>query len=222
MCAAAGAGAGVLLAPWSARLVIAGPDRSRSLRAAWRAASAEARAPGRRLALAAAGAVGGGWGAAGAGWSADLPAFALLGLLGAVLAAIDIRTRRLPNRVVLLLAGGLLVLLAGAAAAGEAADLRDLLRASLCGAAGLAALGALCLATPGGLGLGDAKLFGALAIALGWRGGAPAVFWGAAAGFAIGAAAALALLATGRAGLRTALPFGPPLVLGALLVAAMW
>jgi leader peptidase (prepilin peptidase)/N-methyltransferase len=40
-------------------------------------------------------------------------------------------------------------------------------------------------------------------------------------GLVVGALAAVALLATRRAGWRTALPFGPPLLIGAALALAL-
>ena len=40
-------------------------------------------------------------------------------------------------------------------------------------------------------------------------------------GLVAGAAASVTLVATGRAGWRTALPFGPPLLVGAVLALAL-
>ena len=74
--------------------------------------------------------------------------------------------------------------------------------------------------SPEGLGFGDVKLLGLLGLVLGWVG------WGAlgpgsSSAWLVGALVALVLLATGRAGWRTALPFGPPLLVGAVLALAL-
>jgi leader peptidase (prepilin peptidase)/N-methyltransferase len=79
-------------------------------------------------------------------------------------------------------------------------------------------LALLQAATAGGLGSGDVKLAGVLGLALGQVGPAQ-VALGLAAGTLLGGVAALALLLGGRARASTAVPFGPWLVLGALLVA---
>jgi leader peptidase (prepilin peptidase)/N-methyltransferase len=81
-------------------------------------------------------------------------------------------------------------------------------------AAAPAALG--WVLSPAGIGLGDVKLLALLGLVLGWFG------WGALVaglflGLVVGSAVALALMAAGRAGLRTAVPFGPPLIAGAVL-----
>jgi leader peptidase (prepilin peptidase)/N-methyltransferase len=82
--------------------------------------------------------------------------------------------------------------------------------------AGGAALLLALLAPRGGLGLGDVKLLGVLGLFLGWLGWGVLVV-GVALGFAIGALAAVALLASRRAGLRDHLAFGPWLIAGALV-----
>src|SRR6185312_3166583 len=67
-----------------------------------------------------------------------------------------------------------------------------------------------------GLGFGDVKLLGVLGLFLGWLGWGVLVV-GVAAGFTLGAVAALAMLASRRAGLRDHLAFGPWLIAGALV-----
>jgi leader peptidase (prepilin peptidase)/N-methyltransferase len=75
----------------------------------------------------------------------------------------------------------------------------------------------LVLVRPGQLGLGDLKLAGLLGLALGWLGWR-ALLVGSILAFALLALCGLALLATGRASRRTALPFGPFMLAAALLV----
>ena len=82
----------------------------------------------------------------------------------------------------------------------------------------VAALGAFL--SPEGLGFGDVKLLGLLGLVLGWAG------WGVLAagilvGLLAGALGSLVLLATRRAGWRTAIPFGPPLLRGAAVALAL-
>ncbi len=79
---------------------------------------------------------------------------------------------------------------------------------------------ALAMLYPAGLGLGDVKLAAALGLYLGWLGWSYPVV-GTVAAFLVGGVVSLALLASGRAGRRTAVPFGPPMLLGAL-AAVLW
>lgn len=151
-----------------------------------------------------------------------LPALLLIGVLGPVLARIDVVERRLPFTltVPLLVAG--VVLLAGTdAAMGEVPTGR----AASAAAAWLMFYGAIHLATRGrGMGLGDVVLAPTLGLVLGWIGWGAAVV-GLAAGFLAAALAAVAMLATGRSG-RASLPFGPFMLAGAWLGAvfghAIW
>lgn len=64
------------------------------------------------------------------------------------------------------------------------------------------------------MGGGDVKLAGVLGIALGWVGWS-ALAVGAVAGFVFGGLYGMLLLATRRAGRRTAVAFGPWMLLGA-------
>lgn len=127
------------------------------------------------------------------------------------LAVIDARTHRLPNAWVLPgypIVGGLMLLacLAGAPWA-------SLLRAAI-GGATLFVFYLLLRAAGGGMGGGDVKLAGVLGIALGWVGWS-ALAVGAVAGFVFGGLYGMLLLATRRAGRRTAVAFGPWMLLGA-------
>jgi leader peptidase (prepilin peptidase)/N-methyltransferase len=148
------------------------------------------------------------------GVSLTLPPFLYLAAVAIVLSMIDIDVRRLPNRIVLpsYLVGG--VLLATASLARH--DPWPLAR----GLAGMAALFvcyyALAAGYPGGMGFGDVKLAGLLGLYLGFLGWSW-VLVGAFAGFLLGGVAGVGLMLAGRAGRRTALPFGPYMLAGALL-----
>lgn len=129
----------------------------------------------------------------------------------AVLAVIDARTLRLPNRVLFPVAWtGLALLGASAACSGS----WPRLRVALASAAVLVAV-FFALRKASGLGLGDVRLAGLLGLFLGWV-GPGAVVAGLVAGTVAGGvfAAVLMVLGTGR---RRLLPYGPFLVLGAWL-----
>ncbi len=146
--------------------------------------------------------------------------FALAWAAGAavVLAQVDLAVHRLPDRVTLPAAAVCAAaLLADAALLGTwPALLRALLAALAAGGIALTA----ALAAPAGLGLGDVKLLALLGLVLGWAGWG-VLLAGVFLGLLAGAAVSLLLVATRRAGWRTALPFGPPLLLGAVLALAV-
>jgi leader peptidase (prepilin peptidase)/N-methyltransferase len=77
-----------------------------------------------------------------------------------------------------------------------------LVRAVVAAAAAFLVAAALRTVAPPALGFGDVKLLALL-------------------GLLTGALTSLVLLATGRAGWRTAIPFGPPLLVGAVLALAL-
>ncbi|QYJ04594.1 prepilin peptidase [Nocardioides panacisoli] len=139
---------------------------------------------------------------------AVLPAFLDFAAVGIVLTAIDLDVRRLPNVIVLPTYPALAVLLA------VGWDSDALLRALL-GAGGVfAAFFLLAMLVPGGLGFGDVKLaglIGGMTAYLSWG----TLLVGVFGGFLLGALAGVMLLAGGRADRRSAVPFGPFLVLGA-------
>lgn len=147
-----------------------------------------------------------------------LPAYAYLAALGLALAVIDLDTSRLPNRLVLPAYGVLPALLA--VASWGAGDWGALLRAAI-GGVGLYGLYLLLhLAYPRGMGFGDVKLAGVLGAGLAWVGwGAFAV--GAFAAFLLGGLVSVALMLAGRAGMKSRIPFGPWMVLGAFLGVAV-
>ena len=137
---------------------------------------------------------------------------------GLVLGAVDLASHRLPDRVTLPAYA-----VCAAALAADAAVLGSwsaLLRAVVAAASafGLAAL--LAAVIPEGLGFGDVKLLALLGLVLGWIGWG-VLLAGVFHGLLTGALVSLVLLATHRAALRTAVPFGPPLLAGAVLALAL-
>ncbi len=144
---------------------------------------------------------------------AVLPAALTLAALGLLLAVVDLDTHRLPDLIVLPAYPVIFVLLA--AGSWHLGGWQALLRAVVAAGLTLLGYGALSLAAPQGLGFGDVKFAGLLALPLGWLSwGALAV--GLALGFGYGAVAILALAAVGRAGLKTEVPFGPAMLAGGL------
>lgn len=143
-----------------------------------------------------------------------LGAFGYFAVISVVLAVIDARTHRLPNRIVLPAYPVALAMFAIACLLG--AEWSALLRALL----GMAALFSfyLVLRMIGGAGMGggDVKLAGVLGLYLGWLGW-PAVLVGVVAGFVLGGVYGLVLIALRRAHRRTAIPFGPFMLAGAWL-----
>jgi leader peptidase (prepilin peptidase)/N-methyltransferase len=133
---------------------------------------------------------------------------------GVVLGSVDLLTHRLPDRVTYPAA-----LLCATAFLADAAVLDTwgaLVRALTAAAAALAVAGLGWLVSPQGLGLGDVKLLGLLGLVLGWFGWG-VLLAGVFLGLLVGAAVSVLLLAVRRVGWRTAIPFGPPLLAGAVL-----
>lgn len=154
--------------------------------------------------------------ALGARFGADpvLPAFLYLAAVGLALSLIDLDTRRLPDVLVLPSYVVMVVLLAVPVVVGEPRE--DFLRALAGGAAAYAAFFALCFAYPNGMGFGDVKLSGVLGLGLAQLGWGELVL-GLFAGFLLGGVVGVALLARGTAGRKTAVPFGPFMVVGTFL-----
>ncbi|WP_420822740.1 prepilin peptidase [Streptomyces atratus] len=152
--------------------------------------------------------------AAATGLRPELAVWLLLAPVGVLLATIDRRVHRLPDRLTLPAAGAVVVLL------GVAALLPEHGGSWLSALLGGAALGAfyflLFLINPNGMGFGDVKLALSLGAALGWYGWA-VVFAGGFAGFLLGAVYGFGLMVLKRAGRKTGIPFGPFMITGALL-----
>ncbi|WP_226909825.1 prepilin peptidase [Georgenia ruanii] len=151
------------------------------------------------------------------GWT-ELAAFALLALACALLVVIDLAAYRLPDVIV----GPMYPIFLGGLAVATAVDgdWGRLGRAVGAGVILAACYFVLAFISPAGLGLGDVKLSGLLGLFLGWLGW-PELLLGSTAAFVLSAAFAIALLIARRADRHTAFPFGPWMVLGAVVGAAL-
>jgi leader peptidase (prepilin peptidase)/N-methyltransferase len=150
--------------------------------------------------------------AAATGPRPELVVWLLLTPVGVLLAAVDLRVRRLPDVLTLPLALAALLLLGLVTPVPERAG--DWTTALL----GTLALGGgyfvLWIVNPDGMGFGDVKLALGAGALLGWYGW-PTVMLGTLAGFLFGVLYGGALVVARRAGRRTAVPFGPFLLAGA-------
>lgn len=152
--------------------------------------------------------------AAATGTRPEIGVWLLLAPLGVLLAVVDLRVQRLPDPLTLPLAGAALLLLGGLSFVPEHTG--DWPHAAL----GALALGGgyfvLFLINPAGMGFGDVKLALGIGAVLGWYGW-PTVMLGTFAGFLLGALYGGALVVARKAGRKTAIPFGPFLIMGAFL-----
>lgn len=134
--------------------------------------------------------------------------------VGVWLLAIDARTHRLPNRIVLPTLAALLALVGIDALAMRSST--SLMSALI----GMLILGGfyvvLRASSRGGIGGGDVKLAAVIGLLLGWHGW-QALAVGAASAFVLGALYALALMALRRANRSTRIAFGPWMIIGAVL-----
>ena len=147
------------------------------------------------------------------GWSAALPLWLYVGVVGVMLAYIDWRTRLLPTRIIA--PSYAIVTALALLASALSGDWASLLRA---GAGWLLAGGlffVLWFVYPKGMGYGDVRLSGVLGIALGWLGWGELIA-GVYAGFLLGAFGG-GLLALLRVVDRRRYPFGPFMLAGALV-----
>lgn len=143
-----------------------------------------------------------------------LPVLLVVGSAGVALTAIDLDHHRLPNAIVLPLYP---VVVLGLALSGLATGAWEVLPALAGAGVWLVVVGIPWLVSGGrGMGFGDVKLAPVLGALLGWFALSSAVV-GLFAAFALGAVTGIALMLARRAGRRTALPFGPFLLAGALL-----
>ena len=148
------------------------------------------------------------------GLRAAVPAFLYFTAIGIALALIDLEVRRLPNAIVLPSYPVLTLALAGSAWWQH--DWWSLARAGIGAAALLVFFGAVWFIHPAGMGFGDVKLSGLIGGVLGylsWN----ALVLGAFLGFLLGAVVGVTVIATGRGTRKSALPFGPFMILGALV-----
>lgn len=156
-----------------------------------------------------------------AAWAANtpgqlglLPLLLVLGSAGLALLFIDLEHHRLPDAIVLPLYP---VTLVGLVIAGVTAGHWPIGPAAIGVAIWLVVIGGLWFVTGGrGMGFGDVKLAPILGATLGWVAVASAIV-GLFLAFALGAIVGLALMAARRAGRRSALPFGPFLLVGSAI-----
>ncbi len=143
-----------------------------------------------------------------------LPAFCALaaGLIG--LSWIDLRTKRLPRSIIYVTAAiGIPLLCVAALVRHEPRRMWMMLLGAGCA---LAFMGIVYVASRGGMGDGDVRLSPLLGAYLGWLNpGFVAV--GLFIGFFAGAVVGVVMMAAGRAGRKTAVPFGPFLALGTIV-----
>ena len=145
---------------------------------------------------------------------AQLPAYLYLAAVGIALALIDLDVRRLPDVLTLPSYPVGIVLLGVASAVHH--DAWSFARAGI----GLAALFGfyftVAVVAPRGMGFGDVKLSGVLGLYLGWLGWAQLVV-GAFSAFVVGALVGIGLIVFAGGGRKTKVPFGPFMLVGALI-----
>ena len=147
------------------------------------------------------------------GLAASLPGFLLFAWLLLVVAVIDARTRRIPNRLTYPLTPALLVALTVAGLISGHPGWA--LRALGGGLAAFIALLTLALISPRGMGMGDVKLAAFIGVGLGYLGWGH-VLLGVFGGFLLGGVAAIGLMLLRIRGRKDLIPFGPYLAMGAL------
>lgn len=142
----------------------------------------------------------------------EVVAFLYLAAISVALLLIDLDTHKLPNKIVLpaYLVGVVLLGTSGVLAT----DYPAMLTAAIGAAAGFALYLLLAIVRPGGMGFGDVKLAGVLGLFLGWIGWGALVV-GVFAAFLLGGVFGILLMAIRRAGRKTAIPFGPWMLVGA-------
>ncbi len=147
------------------------------------------------------------------GWAWELLFLMYLVPVGVALAVVDWRTRLLPTRVIAPSYAVVTLLAVAAALLGD--DWSDLVRAGWGWAVAGGTFLLLWLIYPRGMGYGDVRLSGVLGIALGYLGWGELLV-GVYAGFLLGGVGGT-LLTLLRIVDRRAYPFGPFMLLGALL-----
>lgn len=138
-----------------------------------------------------------------------LPAYLTFLALSIALTLIDLDVRRLPD-VLVLPAYPVLAALLAIGGDGEA-----LWRGTVAAASLFAFFFLIAMAAPGSMGFGDVKLAGVVGGVLGYLSWG-ALLIGSFLGFFLGAVVGVVLLAAKKADRKTAVPFGPFMILGAL------
>lgn len=145
----------------------------------------------------------------GGSWST--PVYVYFAIVSVPLAVVDLRTHRLPNAWTLTAYPFVVLgLLLPTVATGSWSDLG---RALAGGGILLGLYIVLHLVNPSGMGMGDVKLSGPMGALLAWLSWS-VLLVGTFLGFALGAVVGIALMALGRAGRKSALPFGPFMLAG--------
>jgi len=143
------------------------------------------------------------------GITSTLPAFLFLAVLGVQLARIDVALHLLPNPLVLmLLAGGLLLLLVPEIFSRQ---FDDLLRAALGALILFAGYLILGLISPGGIGMGDVKLAAPVGLYLGYLGWTH-LLYGVLIGFVLNGVVTMIVLSRKGRNRATEVPHGPSML----------
>jgi leader peptidase (prepilin peptidase)/N-methyltransferase len=145
---------------------------------------------------------------------AQLPAYLVFAAVGVALALIDLDVQRLPD-VLTLPAYPVGIVLLGAASLAHH-DGWSLVRALIGMAALFGFYFTVAFIAPRGMGFGDVKLSGVIGLHLAWLGWRQLVV-GAFAAFAVGAVVGIALIMFAGGGRKTKVPFGPFMLVGALI-----
>jgi len=147
-----------------------------------------------------------------------LPVYAYFIWLSVVLSIVDFRELRLPNKYVY---PAYVIVALGLALPAAVDNHWDAFgTAMICALVGLAIFMLMHVVYPSGLGMGDVKLAGIIGMITGW------ISWGTSLvalmlAFFLSAIVSIVLLATRRATMKSALPFGPFMLGGALLAVAV-
>jgi leader peptidase (prepilin peptidase)/N-methyltransferase len=143
-----------------------------------------------------------------------LAGYLVLGAVGVAQAMIDVDVRRLPFKVTnVAWVAGLLFLLGQTLVDGH---WWPYIRALVGMAALFSFYDLLAFLQPKGMGLGDVHLAGPLGLFLGWLGWSSLAV-GAFLGFLVGGLGGLALIFARKAGMKSAIPFGPYMLIGTFL-----
>ncbi|MGH2830091.1 MAG: prepilin peptidase, partial [Actinomycetota bacterium] len=134
-------------------------------------------------------------------------AVAFMPFLGALvcLSVVDLERRLIPNRILYpaLGIGGVLIAIAAATGPGWG----TFGRAVAAGLVSFAVFNVIHLVSPAGMGYGDVRLSGLIGFHLGYLGWGR-VYAGFLVGFLVGSVAGIGLMLAGKAGRKTAVPFG--------------
>jgi len=143
-----------------------------------------------------------------------LAAYAALGLALVAISAVDLERFLIPNRMVYPTVAVVAPLLVVASAVDDRWG--SLARAAIAAGVAFVAFLVVHLAVPHGMGFGDVRLAVVVGLASGWLGLGHAfvAFFSA---FVLGAAVGVGVMAAGRAGRKTRIPFGPFMAAGAVL-----